>query len=56
LIKNIYEIMDLEEKEYADEEEVMDVGGDNFVIPPKHVKRNWNSKKKGKPADQKTVK
>jgi hypothetical protein len=37
-------------------EEVMDVGGDDFVIPPKHVKRNWNSKKKGKLADRKMVK
>jgi ribosomal protein L32 len=66
------EIMDLEEKELADEkevdrlllqnicgeiiDEVMDVGGDDFIIPTRHITKHCAHKKAGKAADWKTVK
>jgi hypothetical protein len=37
-------------------EEVMDVGGDDFVIPPRHIAKNRAHKKGGKAAFQKVDK
>jgi hypothetical protein len=47
LLQNIYgEIM----------EEVMEVGGDDFVIPPSHLAKQKPHRKRGKTSDQKRVK
>jgi hypothetical protein len=47
LLQNIYgEIM----------EEVMEVGGDDFVIPPSHLAKQKPRRKRGKTSDQKRVK
>jgi hypothetical protein len=64
--------LDVEEKQLADEEkidrlllqnicgeildEVMDFGGDNFVIPTNHITKNRSHKKGGKVTKQKSSK
>jgi hypothetical protein len=66
------EVIELEEKELEDEEEVdrvlhqnicgeimeevMDVGGDDFIIPPSHVAKNRARKKGGRTAVRKVNK
>lgn len=37
-------------------DEVMDVGGDDFIIPTRHITKHCARKKAGKAADWKTVK